>query len=106
VSASLLVAESLDRSRLSKAEFCRRTGVSRALLDDYLKGRKSPSADRLAALASVSGAELELTGPRAHSPELLRSAYLLEQVGAVAQALPARHPGPLRFPPFRTVVRP
>lgn len=54
----------LHRVGWTAPELARRAGVSRALLHDYLRGRKQPSVVKLASLLRVTGVELrlELTG--------------------------------------------
>lgn len=55
------VRELLDESRLSKAEFSRRAGVSRALLDDYLKGKVQPSVGQLEKLGESVDLRMDIT---------------------------------------------
>lgn len=55
-----LVAEILARSRKSKSTLSRESGISRSLLDGYLKGKNSPTMGQLRRLADAAGYEINL----------------------------------------------
>ncbi|MGJ9412667.1 helix-turn-helix domain-containing protein [Aeromicrobium sp. CF4.19] len=59
--APSLLASLLLQSGLSKSALCRAAGLSRALLDDYLKGRKQPSVAQLDRIAEAAGRRLEIS---------------------------------------------
>lgn len=59
--AALFVADLLSSSALSKSELSARSGMSRALIDDYLKGHKQPTLRQLNRLAEAAGSAAELT---------------------------------------------
>lgn len=117
MNAAEAVADLLERSRLTKSELSRRSGVSRALIDDYLKGRRQPSMAQLEKLGESAGfrADFMWVDPRpmwarpnpAMDPTPLtveERAKVLEIVCGTAMVLPARERGALEFPPFRTLV--
>lgn len=108
---------------MTKSALSAASGVSRALIDDYLKGRRQPSVAQLQRLGMAAGLRLDLAWSRvevAHDARLawtqpsqeMRSppltmterARVLELVCATAMALPARERKDLEFPPFRTLV--
>lgn len=122
--AQRAVGELLERSGLSKAEFARRAEVSRALVDDYLKGTRQPSVGQLERLGERLGLSLQVgwSAPRraAGAPTWTRAqpsmqptpltmaerGEALERVVPVAMELRRRVRGPLEFPPFRSLGRP
>ncbi len=58
--AAVVVRALLDQSGLSKTEMCRAAGLSRSLLDDYLKARKQPSTAQLDRIAAACGRRLDV----------------------------------------------
>jgi len=115
------VLDLIRRSDLSKSEVSRRSGVSRALIDDYLKGRRQPSVAQLERLGESVGLRVDIvwsdeveldTKPTPHwarphpdmDPQPLtiaQRAKVIELVCALAMEMPARERGELEFPPFR-----
>lgn len=59
--AAALVRHVLERSGLSKSRLSTVSGVSRALLDDYLHGRRNPSMAQVQRLAEAAGLSLEIS---------------------------------------------
>lgn len=55
-----VLADLLQRSGLSKSALCAKAGISRSLLDDYLKGRSQPSVAQLDRIADSAGFRLDL----------------------------------------------
>ena len=55
-----LVAEILARSGKSKSVLCSEAGISRSLLDGYLKGRNNPTMGQLSRLADAAGYEISV----------------------------------------------
>lgn len=115
--AAEAVGELLERSGLTKAELSRRSGVSRALIDDYLKGRRQPSVAQLQRLGESAGLRPDIvwvdSTPHWARPNpamdptpltVEERARVLEMVCGMAMDLPARERGELEFPPFRTLV--
>lgn len=99
-------------SDLSKSEVCRRSGLSRALLDDYLNGRKTPSLRQLQRVAAAVGLRLELRSGqpiRRVSDEYVAAMRL---AGTLSRGRDSQSGQQLRFPhqvwaAFRTpAVRP
>lgn len=58
---SAVVAEIIERSGLSKSALSAASGVSRSLIDDYLKGRSQPSIAQVERLADAAGCALDVT---------------------------------------------
>ena len=90
-------------SGLTQAELASRGGTSQATLSAYERGRKQPSLATLGRLLAATGSRLAVE--RAERPvvqvppsELARRGRILEEVLALAEALPARHQRELRFP--------
>jgi transcriptional regulator with XRE-family HTH domain len=117
MNASEAVADLLARSGLTKAELSRRSGVSRALIDDYLKGRRQPSVAQLQKLGEPAGFHVDLAwvdptpawarpNPAMDAIPLTieERAVVLEMVCDLVAVLPARERGALEFPPFRELV--
>lgn len=129
--ASRAVAVLLDAG-LSKSELSAKSSVSRALIDDYLKGRRQPSVAQLARLGESVGFRLEVAwrkepsgdGPRldhgarsGRTPSWARPtaamepapttvaerAQILQRVVDAGLALRTQPPGELMFPPFHTM---
>jgi transcriptional regulator with XRE-family HTH domain len=63
--ASRVVDEILAASELGKSKLSSQSGISRALIDDYLKSRKQPGLPQLDRLATAAGlvAKLRIEGP-------------------------------------------
>jgi transcriptional regulator with XRE-family HTH domain len=96
--AGELIREIRHRSGLRQAELARRAGLPRSVLSAYEHGRRQPGVDALARIASAAGMELKL-GPGSPVDDE-RAGRILSQVLDLAESLPARRRGPLRYPPF------
>lgn len=118
MTAAHSVADLLRRG-LTKSELAARSGVSRSLIDDYLKGRRQPTVAQLERLGEAASVRLEVTwtpttprwaAPRpdmdAAGPSMTERAQILERVVDLAMALRRRARGELEFPPFRTLGAP
>ena len=99
------VPETLRRARedagLSQSELAARARTSQATVSAYENGRKRPSVDTLSRLLAATGRRLtaERRLPREPTPgEHARTARVLVDVLSLAQALPSRRAGPLRYP--------
>jgi len=123
--AAEAIEEILQRSGLTKSELSARSGVSRALLDDYLKGRRRPAVAQLERLGTAAGLRMDITWRPLAEPDGIATpswarpnptmrpepltveqrAMALEMVCDLAMELPARQRGELEFPPFRTLAR-
>jgi transcriptional regulator with XRE-family HTH domain len=99
-SAASLVQMALDQSGLSQAELARRAGISRSVLNAYLKGHREPGADALLRIVSAAGGKLEL---RQHKPPVdpVRAGRILNQVLGLAEALPYRPRAEMAYPPLK-----
>ncbi len=125
MTASSAVEAILSQSGLTKAELSARSGVSRALIDDYLKSRRQPSVAQLERLGESAGLRIDINwGPKieldlkptprwAIPSEQMKAlpltvserAEVLVRVVEVAMQLRRRERGPLEFPPFRTLMK-
>lgn len=90
------------RAGISQAELARRSGVARTVINAYERGARQPGVDALERLANAAGARLALlpAGPA----DLGRNARIFEQVLDLAEALPGRRRGGLRFPSMATLA--
>jgi transcriptional regulator with XRE-family HTH domain len=96
-SAASLVQMALDQSGLSQAELARRAGISRSVLNAYLKGHREPGADALLRIVSAAGGKLEL-GEHKPPVDPVRAGRILMQVLGLAEALPYRPRAEMRYP--------
>jgi transcriptional regulator with XRE-family HTH domain len=96
-SAASLVQMALDQSGLSQAELARRAGLSRSVLNAYLKGHREPGADALLRIVSAAGGKLEL-GEHKPPVDPVRAGKILMQVLGLAEALPYRPRAEMRYP--------
>lgn len=99
-SAASLVQMALDQSGLSQAELARRAGISRSVLNTYLKGHREPGADALLRIVSAAGGKLEL-GEHKPPVDPVRAGKILMQVLGLAEALPYRPRAEMAYPPLR-----
>jgi transcriptional regulator with XRE-family HTH domain len=85
---------------LTQAELARRAGTSQATISAYESGRKRPSVATLARVLEAAGARLsvEPAPAVAERARLARNGRVLEEVLALADALPSRHAPALRYP--------
>jgi transcriptional regulator with XRE-family HTH domain len=97
--AGLLVARVRRQSGLSQSELARRSGVDRAALNAYEKGRRQPSVAALARIAAAAGMELDLA-PAANAAADEHAGRVLAQVIELAESLPYRPKDELRYPPL------
>ncbi len=118
MTAARAIAQLLDRG-LTKSELAARSGVSRSLIDDYLKGRRQPTVAQLERLGNAAALRLETAWvpAEAHTPRwatpntqmaapplsMPERAQILERVVDLTMALRRRPRGDLQFPPFRSL---
>ena len=94
-----------ERAGVTQAELARRARTSQATVSAYEAGRKQPSVQTLDRLLAAMGARL--AGQRApalvapSAAQQARVARGLDDVLALAEALPTRHRATLAFPPLR-----
>lgn len=96
--AGQLIAQMRSQARVSQAELARAAGVTRSVLNAYERGRRQPSVEALARLASAAGLRLRLDRAWAMRVDPERAGRILEQVLDLAEALPYRRPGKLAYP--------
>jgi transcriptional regulator with XRE-family HTH domain len=102
--AGALLREARARAGLSQAELARRAGVSRSVLSVYESGRREPGSEALSRILAATGFRLGLQ-PSVREMDDARAARILEQVLELAEALPGRRRGALRYPPFLRRIR-
>jgi len=85
------------RTGLSQAELARRAGVPRSIINAYEHGRREPGADSLSRIADSVGLELGVQ-PRTRDIDLEKASRILTQVLDLAESLPGRRRGALRYP--------
>ncbi len=89
------------RAGLSQKELARRSGVASTLISAYENGRRVPSGDALLRLIEACGGSVDVTTTVERARD---AAAQLEQVAALAIALPRREPGRLEYPSFRRLT--
>jgi len=78
--------------------------VSRSVLSVYESGRREPSSEALARILAAAGFRLSLHRPVRELDDE-RAGRILEQVLELAEALPGRRRGSLRYPPLSRLAR-
>jgi len=99
------------RAGLSQAALATRSGTSQATVSAYERGRKQPSVETFSRLLAAAGAGLtvEERAWRVVEPtaaQIARAARSLQDVLALAEALPTRHASDLRFPRLAEPAQP
>jgi hypothetical protein len=97
--AGSLITEIRHTSTLSQAELARRSGIQPSVLSAYERGRRQPSVAALARIAAAAGLELEIS-PLSDADALERSGRILIQVLELADRMPSKPRGELRYPPL------
>ena len=82
----------------------RRAGVSRSVLSVYESGRREPGSETLSRILSAVGYRLRLERA-VREVDHVRAGRILDQVLELAEALPGRRRGALRYPPFLRRIR-
>lgn len=100
MSASALIADVLRQSGLSQAELARRAGLSRSVLNAYLKGHREPGTDALLRIAAAAGVQLGVA-KRQPPVDPARASKILNQVLGLAEALPYRPRAEMAYPPLK-----
>ncbi len=94
-----LIAKIRERSGLTQAELARRSGLQSSVLSAYEHGRRQPSVAALARIARAAGLEIEIS-PLSDAEALDRAGKILIQVLDLADRMPSRPRGELRYPPL------
>lgn len=100
MSSAALVTEILQKSGFTQAELARRAGLSRSVLNAYLRGSREPGVDALLRIASAAGVKLEVA-ERRPPVDPHRAGYILNQVLGLAEALPYRPRAEMAYPPLK-----
>lgn len=99
--SGVLLRKARVKAGLSQRALARRTAVPQSLISTYETGHRQPGADMLLRLLRGTGNQISVTSTVEASRE---AAAKLEQVCALAMALPSRQPGPLRYPTWRSLT--
>lgn len=94
--AADLLRTARRRAALSQRALAAAAGTSQAAVAAIESRRKQPAVATLDRLLRAAGTELVPASPE--QAALLRRARRLEDVLGLAEALPHRRPGPLRYP--------
>jgi hypothetical protein len=94
--AAAILRDARTRARLSQRALAEAAGTSQSAVAAIESGRKQPTVATLDRLLRAAGTELVPAAPE-HAA-LLRRARRLEDVLGLAEALPFRRSGELRFP--------
>jgi transcriptional regulator with XRE-family HTH domain len=94
--AAILLRTARTRAGLTQRSLAQRAGTSQAAVAAIESGRKQPTVATLDRLLRAAGTELVPADP--DQAVLLRRARRLEDVLRLAEALPFRRSGGLRFP--------
>jgi transcriptional regulator with XRE-family HTH domain len=104
--AAVSLRAARQRAGLSQVDLARRAGTSQATLSAYETGAKEPSLATFSRLLAACGHRLSVVrSPRPvvnpSRAQLASAGRTLEDVMALAEALPVRHQPNLRFPRLR-----
>jgi transcriptional regulator with XRE-family HTH domain len=98
--AGKLIGDIRRQKGITQAELARAAGLTRSVVNAYERGHRQPGVNALARIAEATGMHLMVEpAPRAVDP--IRAGRILEQVLDLAEALPYRRPGKLKYPPMR-----
>ncbi|HEX9481882.1 MAG TPA: helix-turn-helix transcriptional regulator [Solirubrobacteraceae bacterium] len=97
--AAGLIAQIRQTAGLQQAELARRSGIPQSVLSAYEHGRRQPSVAALARVAGAAGLELQIS-PLSDADALARSGEILIGVLALADRLPSKPRGELKYPPL------
>jgi transcriptional regulator with XRE-family HTH domain len=98
-----LIGEIQQRSGLSQAELARRAGITRSVLNAYLRGSREPGVDALLRIAAAAGMSLRVDHRRPPvDPD--RASRILTQVLELAEVLPFRPRAEMQFRPLAEVL--
>jgi transcriptional regulator with XRE-family HTH domain len=96
-SASVFLRRARRRSGLTQQALARKVGIPQSVLSAYERGRRQPSVTAAVRILEAAGFRLALK-PRVDE---VRAGVLLRQLLDLADALPKRRRGELRYPPLR-----
>ncbi len=94
-----LIAQIRRTAELTQAELARRSGLQSSVLSAYEHGRRQPSVAALARIARAAGLELKIS-ELSDADALKRSGEILIQVLDLADRMPSKPRGELRYPPL------
>lgn len=97
-----LLRAARQRAGLTQGQVADRAGLQQSVISTYESGRRQPSVPMLQRLLRATGFDLDLVlRPSRPLPDDVRNGEVLVQVLDLADVLPHRRPGPLRYPPLR-----
>jgi transcriptional regulator with XRE-family HTH domain len=97
--AAELIRDIRQASGLNAAALARRAGIQPSVLSAYEHSRRQPSVAALARIAAAAELELQVA-PLSDAAALARSGEVLRDVLELADRMPARPRGELRYPPL------
>jgi uncharacterized protein len=100
--ASEVIRDIRRESGLSQAELARRAGITRSVLSAYEHGHRQPTVEALARIAAAAGLEIRVAQPL-DRPKLEHAGRILSRVLDLAEALPQRRRGTLRYPSLKSL---
>src|SRR4051812_40358262 len=94
-----LLAAIRRTSGLTQAELARRARLQPSVLSAYEHSRRQPSVAALARIAQAAGLQIDVSS-LSDAEALERSGKILIQVLDLADAMPSKRRGELRYPPL------
>ncbi len=94
-----LIAEIQRTSGLTQAELARRSGLPASVLSTYAHGHRQPSVAAVVRIARAAGLDLRVS-PLADADALERSGKILIDVLELADRMPSKPRGELKYPPL------
>jgi len=98
-----LLRDARARAGLSQRQVAARAGVPQSTISTYERGRREPTLPTLDRLLRASGFRVR-TELAPVGPDLERNGRVLRDVLGLADAIPHRRDGALRYPHFPNVV--
>ena len=95
--AARMLADARRASGLSQAELADRAGIQRTALTMYETGARIPGADAFVRLMTATGAPV-YSGRAGTRIDCWRNSEVFASLATVLDAVPAKAPGPLRYP--------
>ena len=96
-----LIRRMRESAGFSQAELARRSGVGRTVLNAYERGGREPGFTVVSRLAETCGFRVDAAP--ASRVDVARNGRVLLDVLDLAEKLPRRPRGELRYPPFGSV---
>jgi transcriptional regulator with XRE-family HTH domain len=110
MSSGRLIRDARTAAAMTQSELARRSGTSQATLSAYESSSRTPSAATLERILAAAGQRLS-SEPAArpvhtsNQTDFEDRGRMLIDVLLLADALPFKRKGPLRYPPLRSIMR-